>query len=116
MRKGVALTVLMVCHRSSLLILDCMSSIIPSIGDTSRHGEDSEAELLPCWSTTVFQPTIRDVANMASALNANRDEVLVWVGVGWGLCMLGPWAIREERELPLVLEISAASGDHNLQR
>jgi len=37
-----------VCHLSSLLILNCISSIIPSKGAASLLGEDSEAELLPC--------------------------------------------------------------------
>lgn len=43
------LTVLIASHRSSLLILDCMSSMIPSNGDdASLLGEDSEVVLLPC--------------------------------------------------------------------
>ena len=41
-------TVLMVCHRSSLLILDCMSSIMPSIGEASLLCEDSDGVLPPC--------------------------------------------------------------------
>lgn len=45
---------LIVCHRSSLLILDCISSITPSNGEASLLGEDSEAELLPCFSMTIL--------------------------------------------------------------
>jgi len=44
-----SLTVLIASQRSSLLILDCMSSMIPSSGDdASLLGDDSEAVLLPC--------------------------------------------------------------------
>lgn len=42
---------LIACHRSSLLILDCISSITPSTGETtSLLGDDSEDELLPCFA------------------------------------------------------------------
>lgn len=43
-------TVLIMCHLSSLLILDCISSIAPSNGEAPLRGEDSEAELQPCLS------------------------------------------------------------------
>lgn len=41
-------------QRSSLLILNCISSIMPSIV-TSRLGEDSEAVLLPCLGTSILE-------------------------------------------------------------
>lgn len=46
-RENLEVTVLIVCHLSSLLILDCMSSIMPSKGEASLLGDDSEDELLP---------------------------------------------------------------------
>lgn len=62
-RKGIGSTVLIACHRSSLLILDCMSSITPSIGETSRLGEDSDAVQLPC----LFHPPQQFTVNSGYA-------------------------------------------------
>lgn len=53
------ITVLIACHRSSLLILDCISSITPSNGEASLLGEESEAELLPCFSMAILHWRIR---------------------------------------------------------
>lgn len=54
LQSGTVVTVLIVFNHSSLLILDCMSSSVASKGETSRLCEDSEAELLTCFPTTVL--------------------------------------------------------------
>lgn len=45
---GFASTVFIASHLSSLLILDCISSIMLSIGEITLLDEDSEEELHPC--------------------------------------------------------------------
>lgn len=89
---------LIACHLSRRLILDCMSSIAPSSGEASLLGDDSEDVLLPCShnnieklhililrcinaliSTTKYDPSfLQKYFSSSSRTNAWTREKSIW--------------------------------------